>query len=319
MRKFLTLLAAVLFLGACARDDEHVLKVYNWIDYIDESVIPEFEAWYEEQTGEPVHVDYHVFEINEKMLSQIEKERVSFDVFCPSDYIIERLLKSDLLLPIGHDFGATPNYIDAHISPFVRSCFDKLEGGGKNANDYAVGYMWGTTGILYNGQYVTDEEASTWDVLRNPKFADKIFIKDSPHDVFSHVILYLRHEDVEAGKVTMDELMHDSSDAALHAFETYMKQVSPLVAGWESDFGKDQMTQERGWISMNWSGDALLAIEEGREKGVDLRYVCPKEGFAVWMDGWVIPKFAKNTQAARYWIDFLCRPDIIIRNVAVTG
>ena len=319
MRKFLTLLAAVLFLGACARDDEHVLKVYNWIDYIDESVIPEFEAWYEEQTGEPVHVDYHVFEINEKMLSQIEKERVSFDVFCPSDYIIERLLKSDLLLPIGHDFGATPNYIDAHISPFVRSCFDKLEGGGKNANDYAVGYMWGTTGILYNGQYVTDEEASTWDVLRNPKFADKIFIKDSPHDVFSHVILYLRHEDVEAGKVTMDELMHDSSDAALRAFETYMKQVSPLVAGWESDFGKDQMTQERGWISMNWSGDALLAIEEGREKGVDLRYVCPKEGFAVWMDGWVIPKFAKNTQAARYWIDFLCRPDIIIRNVAVTG
>ena len=319
MKRFFILLAAALTLLGCSEDRSAILKVYNWSDYIDESVIPEFESWYEEQTGEPVRVIYQTFDINETMLSKIEKGHEDFDVVCPSDYIIERMLASDLLLPIDRDFGETPNYIDGNVSPFVRGCFDKMEGQGKNANDYAVGYMWGTTGILYNAKYVTDEEASTWDVIRNNKFADKIFIKDSPRDIFSQVILYLRRNELANGEVTMDELMHDSSDEALAAVEAYMKEVKPLVAGWEADFGKDQMTQERGWISLNWSGDAVWAIEEAAEMGVDLRYVCPQEGFTVWFDGWVIPKFAQNTKAAKYWINFMSRPDIVIRNVDATG
>ena len=229
------------------------------------------------------------------------------------------MLQNHLLLPIDRDFGNTPNYIDENLSPYVRDRFDKMNAGGFNANDYAVGYMWGTTGILYNAKYVTDEEASTWDVIRNPKFADKIFIKDSPRDVFSQIIIYLRREDVAAGKVTLDELMYDSSDEALEAVEAYMKEVRPLVAGWEADFGKDQMTQERGWVSLNWSGDGVWAIEEAEEMGVELRYSLPKEGFAVWFDGWVIPKFAENIRAAKYWINFMSRPDIVIRNVDVTG
>jgi spermidine/putrescine transport system substrate-binding protein len=313
------MLAAALALLGCSEDRSAILKVYNWSDYIDESVIPEFESWYEEQTGEPIRVIYQTFDVNETMLSKIEKGHEDFDVVCPSDYIIERMLASDLLLPIDREFGDTPNYIDGNLSPFVRSCFDKMEGQGKNANEYAVGYMWGTTGILYNAKYVTDEEASTWDVIRNNKFADKIFIKDSPRDVFSQVILYLRRNELASGKVTMDELMHDSSDEALAAVEAYMKEVKPLVAGWEADFGKDQMTQERGWISLNWSGDAVWAIEEAAEMGVDLRYVCPQEGYTVWFDGWVIPKFAQNTKAAKYWINFMSRPDIVIRNVDATG
>jgi spermidine/putrescine transport system substrate-binding protein len=319
MKRFFILLAAALSLLACSEDRSAILKVYNWSDYIDESVIPEFESWYEEQTGEPIRVIYQTFDVNETMLSKIEKGHEDFDVVCPSDYIIERMLASDLLLPIDREFGDTPNYIDGNLSPFVRSCFDKMEGQGKNASDYAVGYMWGTTGILYNAKYVTEEEASTWDVIRNNKFADKIFIKDSPRDVFSQIIIYLRREELAAGTVTLDELMHDSSDEALAAVEAYMKEVKPLVAGWEADFGKDQMTQERGWLSLNWSGDAVWAIEEAQEMGVDLRYICPKEGFTVWFDGWVIPKFAQNTKAAKYWINFMSRPDIVIRNVDVTG
>ncbi|MBP5635462.1 MAG: ABC transporter substrate-binding protein [Bacteroidales bacterium] len=319
MKRFFILLAAALSLLACSEDRSAILKVYNWSDYIDESVIPEFESWYEEQTGEPIRVIYQTFDVNETMLSKIEKGHEDFDVVCPSDYIIERMLASDLLLPIDREFGDTPNYIDGNLSPFVRSCFDKMEGQGKNASDYAVGYMWGTTGILYNAKYVTEEEASTWDVIRNNKFADKIFIKDSPRDVFSQIIIYLRRDELAAGTVTLDELMHDSSDEALAAVEAYMKEVKPLVAGWEADFGKDQMTQERGWLSLNWSGDAVWAIEEAQEMGVDLRYICPKEGFTVWFDGWVIPKFAQNTKAAKYWINFMSRPDIVIRNVDVTG
>ena len=202
-------------LCACAQNRDQILKVYNWSDYIDESVIPEFEQWYQEQTGRKVRVIYQTFDVNETMLSKIEKGHEDFDVICPSDYIIERMLQNHLLLPIDRSFGDTPNYIDDNLSPYVRDRFDKMSGGKYNANDYAVGYMWGTTGILYNAKYVTDEEASTWDVIRNAKFADKIFIKDSPRDVFSQIIIYLRRDDVAAGKVTLDELMTDASAVSL--------------------------------------------------------------------------------------------------------
>ena len=320
MKRILITLAAVALLAGCSEDRSQILKVYNWSDYIDEEVIPEFEQWYEQQTGEKVKVIYQTFDINETMLSKIEKGHEDYDVVCPSDYIIERMLQSDLLLPIDRDFGDTPNYIDANLAPYIRACFDKMVGKpGQNANDYAVGYMWGTTGLLYNAKYVTDEEASSWDILRNPKFADKIFIKDSARDVFSQIILFLHRDDIVSGKVTMDELMLDSSDAALSEVEGFMKQVKPLVAGWEADFGKDQMVQERGWISLNWSGDGVWAMEEAAEAGVDLRYALPKEGFTVWFDGWVIPKYARNTKAASYWINFMSRPDNVIRNVEETG
>ncbi|MBO4566276.1 MAG: ABC transporter substrate-binding protein [Bacteroidales bacterium] len=319
MKRLFTVLAAAAMVCACSSNRDQILKVYNWSDYIDESVIPEFEQWYQEQTGQKVKVIYQTFDVNETMLSKIEKGHEDFDVLCPSDYIIERMLQNHLLLPIDRNFGSTPNYIDDNLSPYVKDRFDKMSGGKYNANDYAVGYMWGTTGILYNAKYVTDEEASSWDVIRNPKFADKIFIKDSPRDVFSQIIIFLRHDDVVAGKATLDELMNDASYESLEAVEAYMKQVRPLVAGWEADFGKDQMTQERGWLSLNWSGDAVWAIEEAAEMGVDLRFSLPKEGFAVWFDGWVIPKFAQNITAAKYWIDFMSRPDIVIRNVEATG
>jgi len=95
--------------------------------------------------------------------------------------------------------------------------------------------------------------------------------------------------------------------------------VKPLVAGWEADFGKDQMVQELGYVNLTWSGDGVWAIDEAAELGVDLRYALPKEGFTVWFDGWVIPKYAQNTKAAKYWINFMSRPDIVIRNVEVTG
>jgi spermidine/putrescine transport system substrate-binding protein len=282
-------------------------------------VIEEFESWYEAETGEKVRVIYQTFDINETMLSKIEKGQEDYDVVCPSDYIIERMLKSDLLLPIDRDFGDTPNYIDDNLSPYIRACFDKMDGGGKNANDYSVGYMWGTTGILYNASHVTDEEASTWDVIRNPKFADRIFIKDSARDVYSQIILKIKENGIADGSVTMDGLMNYTSDEDIAAVEAYMKEAKELVAGWEADFGKDQMVQELGYVNLTWSGDAVWAIEEAKEAGVDLRYALPKEGFTVWFDGWVIPKYAQNIKAAKYWINFMSRPDIVIRNVDVTG
>ena len=319
MKKLAILLLASLMLGACGSDRSQILKVYNWSDYIDESILPEFEEWYHQQTGETIHVIYQTFDVNETMLSKIEKGKEDYDVICPSDYIVERMLNNGLLLPL--DFAALPdsiNYIANNRSPYIRDMF-ALFNPTIDANDYSVPYMWGTTGIIYNPKYVTDEEASTWDVIRNPKFADKIFIKDAPRDVFSPILIYLKQKELQEGSVSIDDLMHDSSDESLAAVEAYLKQVKDLVAGWEADFGKDQMTRERGWISLNWSGDAVWAIEEAAEVGVELKYVVPQEGSNIWFDGWVIPKYAANIKAATYFIDFMCRPDIAIRNMDATG
>ena len=314
------LLLGVLLSVACNHDDarKSILKVYNWADYIDEELLTEFEDWYYEQTGEEVEVVYQLFDINEIMLAKIERGKEDFDVACPSEYIIERMLKNDLLLPINKNFGTTPNYL-GNVSPYIQEVFNKIDGGGKNANDYAVGYMWGTTGFLYNTKYVTREEASTWSSLWNAKFDKKLLIKDAFRDVYSPLLIYANQERVKSGEVTLDELMHDATDESIAVVEALLKKAKPYVAGWEADFGKEIMTKEKAWLNLSWSGDAVWAIEEAEAVGVELDYVVPEEGSIVWFDGWVIPKYAKNVKAAAYFINFMCMPENAIRNMDEIG
>lgn len=304
-----------------AADRNEVLKVYNWSTYIAEGVVEDFEQWYKEQTGETVKVTYMTFDVNEAMLSKIEKGHEDYDVVCPSDYIIERMLNSGLLLPLDFDALAatgTPDYISANVSPYIRSVFSTINPN-VDAGKYAVPYMWGTTGIIYNTAYVTRKEASTWDVIRNPKFAGRILLKDAPRDVYCPVLIYLKQAELKSGKVILEDLMHDSSAESLAAVQAYLMQCRDGVAGFEADLGKEQMTKGRVCVSLNWSGDAVWAIEEAASVGVDLDYMVPEEGSTVWFDGWVIPKYARNTKAATYWINFMSRPDIAIRNMEETG
>ncbi|MBQ9138866.1 MAG: ABC transporter substrate-binding protein [Alistipes sp.] len=320
MKRVLILIASLFVaLGAAAADREHTLKVYNWADYIDEDVLEQFQEWYKEQTGEEVEVIYQLFDINEIMLAKIERGKEDFDVVCPSEYIIERMLRNDLLLPIDKDFGSTPNYIDSNISPYIVDRFNMIDGSGKNANDYAVGYMWGTTGLLYNTKYVTAEQASSWSVLHNEQFRRKIFIKDAFRDVYGPILVYLKRDAIDRGEVTIDEVMYDASDESIALVEGFLKTAKQLVAGWEADFGKEMMTKEKAYINLTWSGDAVWAIEEAAAVGVTLDYYVPDEGSNVWFDGWVIPKYAKNTKAARYFINFMCRSDIALRNMDAIG
>ena len=129
MKKLFFIILTALTVFGCSEDREHILKVYNWADYIDEELIDEFELWYEQETGEKVEVVYQTFDINETMLSKIELGHEDYDLACPSDYIIERMLSNDLLLPINKDFGSTPNYID-NVAPYIsEEVFSKIEGG----------------------------------------------------------------------------------------------------------------------------------------------------------------------------------------------
>lgn len=321
MKRILPFILLLLAMTGCYNSGEpreRVLKIYNWADYIGDSVLDDFRAYYKEQTGEEIRVVYQTFDINEIMLTKIEKGHEDFDVVCPSEYIIERMLKKHLLLPIDTNFASSPNYMN-NVAPYIRQQINKLSQPGEEASRYAVCYMWGTAGILYNRAYVPDSDALSWNCLWGKKYAGKILMKDSYRDAYGTAIIYAHAKELAEGKVTVEELMNDYSPRAMALVEKYLKALKPNIAGWEADFGKEMMTKNKAYLNMTWSGDAIWAITEANEVGVELDYAVPEEGSNIWYDGWVIPKYAKNPKAASYFINFMCRPDIALRNMDYCG
>ena len=318
MKKILLALALAVALVGCSEDRSHILKVYNWADYIDEDLLDEFEQWYEDETGEHVEIIYQTFDINETMLSKIELGHEDYDVVCPSDYIIERMLKNDLLLPLQKDFGDTPNYLD-NIAPYIDETLGQIEENGRNARDYSVGYMWGTVGLIYNPKYIPDEEVLSWEVLRNPAYNGKVLMKDAFRDVYTAFLVALNRDALDSGEKTLETLTYDTSEESIALVENYLNSFRGSVCGWEADFGKEQMTKELAWINLSWSGDAQWAIDEAAAIGMDLSYAVPTDGSVIWFDGWVIPKYAKNVKAANYFINYMCKPENALRNMDMTG
>ena len=307
--------------ASCEHSSEkrsRILKIYNWADYIDEDVLAEFPAWYKQQTGEEIRIIYQVFDINEIMLTKIERGHEDFDVVCPSEYIIERMLKKDLLLPIDRNFGKTPDYLP-NVSPYIQKELNKTSQPGRVTTDYAVPYMWGTAGILYNKNFISKEEAGSWHCLWTSKNKGKILMKDSYRDAYGTAIIYAHAKQLADGTVTVEQLMNDNSSKAIDLAEKYLKAMKPNISGWEADFGKEMMTKNKTWLNLTWSGDAVWAIEEAAAVGVDLDYEVPQEGSNIWYDGWVIPKYSRNVKAASYFINYLCQPGIAMRNMDAIG
>ena len=315
------LVACLGVFSSCARTEKErskILKIYNWADYIDEDILDEFPVWYKEQTGEDIRIIYQVFDINEIMLTKVERGHEDFDLICPSEYIIERMLKKKLLLPIDRNFGKTPDYLD-NISPYIQEQLNKLSQPGMKTTDYVVPYMWGTAGLLYNKKFVSKDEVMTWDCLWNSKYKNKILMKDSYRDAYGTAIIYAHAKELADGTVTVEQLMNDNSPEAIAIAEDYLKRMKPNIAGWEADFGKEMMTKNKAWLNLTWSGDAVWAMEEADAVGVELGYEVPLEGSNIWYDGWAIPKYARNVKAASYFLDYLCRPDIALRNMDANG
>lgn len=325
MKKFL--FAVVLMALPCfvvtnlnAADRAHTLKVYNWADYIDmDNVLNTFPDWYYQQTGEKVEILYQTFDINESMLTEIEKGHEDYDVICPSEYIIERMLRQGLLLPINKDFGNTPDYT-TNVASFAVEMFQEMAPAGSdiNVSDYTVGYMWGTTGVLYNTKYVDAADLQSWSFLTNPKFAGKIFMKDAFRDIYSGVVLYAYRNEIARGEVTREDLVAHITPERIQRVEDTLKLAKDNIAGWEVDFGKEEMCKGNTWMNVSWSGDAQWAIDEAAE-GVELKYIVPVEGSNVWFDGWCIPKYAVNTKAASYFINYMCMPENAILNMEEIG
>lgn len=319
MKKVLSLmLVALMSLSSFAADRAHTLKVYNWADYIDEDVLNAFPAWYKEMTGEDVEIIYQTFDINESMLTEIEVGHEDYDVICPSEYIIERMLKANLLKKIDKNIIPAEQQNFDNVAPFVVDKFQQMSET-ENVSDYTVGYMWGTTGFIYNPKFVDREDLRSWGAILDPKFEGRIYMKDAFRDVYSVIVLYAYREEIERGEVTRDDLVRNITPERIARVEEILTAAKANIAGWEVDFGKEEMTKGKTWINLSWSGDAQWAIDEAAEMGIELDYVVPEEGSNVWFDGWCIPKYAVNTKAATWWINYMCLPENAIKNMDFIG
>ena len=272
----------VVSLSGCG-EKSTTLTVFNWFDYIDEDVIKMFE----QETG--IKVNYTNFTTNEEMFAKLEKGSGSYDVIFPSDYIIERMIKEDMLAEL--DLSKMPN-----VANLVDWC--KKPDYDPDCK-YSVAYMWGTVGILYNTEKV-DGEVTRWGSLFDPAYERSVFMLDSIRDSFCVGLKYLGYS------------LNTQEEEALSAFKALLlkQKEDGIVAGYLVDETKDKMIAGEAAMAVMWSGDALYAME-GNDK---LAYVVPEEGSNVWIDGMCIPKSSKNQEAAMKFIDFMCRPDIAEKN-----
>lgn len=321
VRVLLFFMALVTITGGCKENDESrkkILKIYNWADYIDEDLLTEFPVWYKEQTGEEVEIVYQVFDMAEVMYTKVALGKEDFDLVCPTQYIIERMLKEDLLLPIDRNFGGTGNFL-GNISPFLLNRMDAFSVPDKKAVDYMVPYMWGTSGILYNKSHISDEEVQSWACFWDDKNKGKILMKDHYWDVYNVAAIWGYRDDIASEKRSRYDVSNDHTNEDIAVVEEQLKLLKPNLAGWEADFGKELMTKGEVWMNYAWSGDAVWAIEEAAGVNVSLGYSVPLEGSNIWFDGWVIPKNAGNVKAASYFLNYLCQPGIALRNMDISG
>ncbi len=258
--------------------------VYNWGEYID----PETLDMFEKETG--IQVIYDEFDTNETMYPKVEAGASNYDVVCPSDYMIQKMIDNDLLQELNWD--NIPN-AKANIGAQYYEQSEAFDPG----NRYAVPYCWGTVGILYNKTMV-DEPVTSWSILWDEKYADSILMQDSVRDLFM------------VGLKSLGYSMNSTDEKELNEAKDLLIQQKPLVQAYVIDQVRDKMIGNEAALGVIYSGEAIFTQRENP----DLEYVIPKEGTNVWIDGWVIPKNAENVENAEKFIDFMCRGDIALLN-----
>ena len=279
------LIFAVIALPSCG-SNENTLRIYNWGEYIDEDILKEFTK----ETG--IRISYSTFASNEEMYTRVKAGGSRYDLLVPSDYMIERLIREDMIEKI--DFTNIPNY------RFIGDDFRDLAY--DPYNEYSIPYMWGTVGILYNTEMV-DDEVDSWDIMWDEKYARQILMYSSMRDSFVPALVRLGFS------------LNTRSIAELTQARDLLIAQKPLVHAYVGDTVRDSMISGEAALALIFSGDAVYCMEENPA----LSYSVPKEGSNIWCDALVIPKGARNKDKAEAFIDFLCRPDISLRNTEYIG
>lgn len=341
MKKYISilLLTLILVLSGCSEKSKGLtLRVYNWQDYIEDgkddegnkisnSVIEDWIIDYKNRTGKDVTVIYDTFETPEIMLNNIKTGKTTYDLACPSEYMIQKMIREDMLEKYDYSNGLTnvPNF-DKYGSPYIQKIFKE-----SNLSEYAVPYMWGTMGLIYNPDMVSEEDVTSWSVMWNSEYKNMASAKDSVRDTFVVGVMYLNQEKLlenklkyESGLITTEEynkqislIMNDTSD--IDGVERVLKEMKKNVFGFEVDNGKNDIVTGKIAINVAWSGDAVYSMDVAEEEEeVYLNYSVPLEGSNIWFDGWIMPKGA-NTELAQDFVNFLCLPEIAARNMGYIG
>lgn len=344
----------VLATKAPKGEPEVVLRVCNWEEYIDEgdwdeeetidlesgdiigenSIVKDFEEWYYETYGIRVRVEYSTFGTNEDLYNMLTLGDV-YDVVCPSEYMIMKLMAEKKLEPLSEQFFDTSdsnNYYIKGVSPYIQSVFDQHEIGGEAWSKYAAGYMWGITGIVYNPDVVTEEKANSWKILNNSDYRRQITIKDNVRDSYFAALGALKSDLLTSKEflsnpnyaICLEEEMNDTSKETIAKVQDYLQDVKNNVYSFETDSGKADMITGKVVANYQWSGDAVYTMDQAEEDDYYLNFAVPVESTNIYFDGWVMLKSGvgeddTKRHAAEAFINFNSRPDNVIRNMYYIG
>ena len=280
------LFAGSVFLISATRNDKITLNVMNWGQNIADGsdgtldIIAAFEEAYPN-----IDVNYAEYASNEELYSKLSTGGLVVDLIIPSDYMIARMIKENMLLEL--DFSNIPNYANV-LSAYKNQAYDP-------ENKYSVPYTWGTVGIIYNSAFVDEADVTGWELLWNEKYKGQILMFDNSRDAFG-IAQYMLGIDVNT--TDKDELQK-CADA--------LSQQRPLVQQYVMDQVYSKMEEGNAWIAPYYAGDAMMMMENNE----DLRFYLPEnQNFNLFIDAMCIPNCCENKQAAELFIDFMCRPEI---------
>jgi spermidine/putrescine transport system substrate-binding protein len=292
---FLGILAIILILFFSVRQLEKasgmagadIVTIYNWGDYIDPELIKKFEKEY------GYKVNYETFDSNEAMFTKIQQGGTAYDITIPSEYMIQKMMKEQLLLPIDHSRLTGMKAIDER---FLDLDFDPN-------NQYSVPYFWGTLGIIYNDKFVNEADMKHWDDLWRPELKDNVMLIDGAREVMG---------------LSLNSLGDSLNSKDISELDNASKKLTGLTANVKAivaDEIKMYMINEESAVAVTFSGEAAEMLEENEH----LHYVIPSEGSNLWFDNIVIPKTAKNIQGAYDFINFMSEPENAGQNAEYIG
>lgn len=264
----------IMLLVSCSEKEQKILNVYNYNDYMAQELLDQFEKEYD------IKINYDTYMTNEELYYKLKQGEFNYDIIFPSDYMVERMIKEDMLSEI--NIKKLSN-IENIGSTFLGLSYD-------SENKYSVPYLWGTLGIIYNKKMVK-ENVDSWNILWNEKYKKEILMYDSLRDALG---------------LTLKKLGYSMNTLNIEELEAAKKELinqKSLIKAYVLDEVKDMMIENKAAIAVVYSGEGMLMMK----KNPDLVYVIPKEGTNLWFDTIAIPKESKNKKEANLFIDFLLR------------
>ncbi|MGN0812855.1 MAG: extracellular solute-binding protein [Candidatus Coproplasma sp.] len=343
---------STLSFAACAKQEETLtLRVSNWEEYIDEGewkeeelididnpynqggiiginpIVDDFTEWFNNgDFGFNIKVEYSTYGTNEDLYNRLNLGD-KYDLVCPSEYMIMKLLNEGKLEKYSESFfeNSKLNYYTNNVSPYIAKMFDD-----NGWREYAACYMWGTTGLVYNPELTSEEDVLTWNILQNSDYMRKVTIKDNVRDAY-FAALGIYNADTLVDEATTEEtrsqLLNATDDSTIAGAEDVLKKIKDNVYSFETDSGKADMITGKVAANFQWSGDGVYIMDEAEadeNNPTELWYSVPYECTNLWFDGWVMLKDGiegneQKKQAAEAFVNFLSRPDNAVRNMYYIG